>query len=119
MVEYRLLWGVTSARRDNVGCGNKEYYLCNLYNGTRVENIHWLASTQRVLTEGFRLRRSKYHPSPPSTISHLYALTFGVGVRPQVSSSRLPPEPVRREDLASDQGSFLTILYKSLGRTFS
>jgi hypothetical protein len=28
----------TGARRDNVGCGNKEYYLCNLYNGTRVEN---------------------------------------------------------------------------------
>jgi hypothetical protein len=29
---------VTGARRDNVGFGNKEYYLCNLYNGTRVEN---------------------------------------------------------------------------------
>jgi hypothetical protein len=24
-------------RRDNVGWGNKEYYLYNLYNGTRVE----------------------------------------------------------------------------------
>jgi hypothetical protein len=32
------LLGVTGARRDNVGCRNKEYYLCNLYNCTRVRN---------------------------------------------------------------------------------
>jgi hypothetical protein len=32
---------VSRAGRDNVGCGNTEYYLCNLcnlYNGTRAEN---------------------------------------------------------------------------------
>jgi hypothetical protein len=35
---------------------------------------------------------SKYGPSPPSTIPHHYALIFGVGVRSQISSLRLPPE---------------------------
>jgi hypothetical protein len=31
------IYSVTGARRDNVGWGNKEYYLYYLYNGTRVE----------------------------------------------------------------------------------
>jgi hypothetical protein len=71
---------------------------------------------QCILTEGSSLRRSKYRPSPPLTILHLYALIFGVEVHSQILSLRLPPElllgvktwPVTK----GLEGSFLTILYK-------
>jgi hypothetical protein len=37
MVEKQGVVDVTVARRDNVGWGNKEYYLYNVYNRTGIE----------------------------------------------------------------------------------
>jgi hypothetical protein len=56
--------------------------------------------SQRLLVDGSAIRRSKFRPSPPSIITHHSVLIFGVRVRSQITSLRLPFEfPLGRPSL--------------------